>query len=80
MLHTIVLQQHYVAEQTNNRTIFIYSPILANVVQLTPAKPRAAIEKPTVAPTMEWVPEMGSLKNVATMFHTELPAEQMKMH
>lgn len=40
---------------------------------MTPLKPRAHREKPTVAPTMVWVPEMGSLKKVATKFQMELP-------
>lgn len=56
-----------------NLSICHLLPIFPKVVQLTPSKPRAQREKPTVAPTMVWVPEMGSLKKVATRFQMALP-------
>lgn len=46
--------------------------IVPSVVQLRPCVPRATKLKPIVDPTMLWVPEMGSLRNVATSSHTAL--------
>lgn len=52
----------------------LHSPMVPKVDQLMPWVPRATKEKPTVAPTMLCVPEIGSLNHVATISHTALPA------
>ncbi|GFX39919.1 transposable element Tcb1 transposase [Trichonephila clavipes] len=44
-----------------------------NVFQRIPRNPLATQVKPRMAPIILWVPEIGSFKNVATMFHTALP-------
>lgn len=48
-------------------------PIFSSSDHLTPSCPLATSEKPMVAPTMQWVPEMGSFKNEATSCHTADP-------
>jgi hypothetical protein len=51
-----------------------HSPMVPKVDHVMPEVPRATRENPTVAPTMLCVPEMGSLKYVATINHMALPA------
>lgn len=51
-------------------------PIFSNSDHLTPSCPWATSEKPMVAPTMQWVPEMGSFKNEAISCHTADPGEE----
>lgn len=48
-------------------------PIFISSDHLTPSCPFATREKPMVAPTIQWVPEMGSFKNEATSCHTAEP-------
>lgn len=45
-------------------------------IHLTPLGPLATIENPIVAPTMQWVPEMGSFRNEAVSCHTAEPVAQ----
>lgn len=40
---------------------------------LIESQPRSTMEKPIVAPTILCVPDMGILKNVATIFHVDEP-------
>lgn len=47
--------------------------IFSSSDHLTPSCPLATKEKPIVAPTIQWVPEMGSFKNEATSCHTADP-------
>lgn len=48
-------------------------PIFISSDHLTPSCPFATKEKPMVAPTIQWVPEMGSFKKEATSCHTAEP-------
>jgi len=54
--------------------------MVPSVLQVIPPGPRATKENPTVAPTMLWVPEMGSLKYVATISQTALPAANQSLN
>ena len=53
--------------------------MLANFHHWMPLVPRATSEKPTVAPTMLCVPEMGSFKNVATISQMPEPPSAAKL-
>lgn len=48
------------------------STIVPSVPQFKPCMPRATKLNPMVEPTMLWVPEIGSLRNVAANSHTAL--------
>lgn len=50
-------------------------PIRRSSNHLTPCWPLATSEKPIVAPTMQCVPEMGSLRKEAASCHTAEPNE-----
>lgn len=45
-------------------------------IHLTPWEPLATMEKPIVAPTIQWVPEMGNFRNEAVSCHTADPDGQ----
>lgn len=45
-------------------------------IHLTPWGPLATMEKPIVAPTIQWVPEMGNFRNEAVSCHTADPDGQ----
>lgn len=45
-------------------------------IHFTPWEPFATMEKPIVAPTIQWVPEMGNFRNEAVSCHTAEPEGQ----
>lgn len=48
-------------------------PILTSCIHWTPCVPIATRENPIVAPTMQWVPDIGSFKNDAISCQTAEP-------
>lgn len=48
-------------------------PILTSCIHWTPCVPMATRENPIVAPTMQWVPDIGSFKNDAISCQTAEP-------
>ena len=52
-----------------------YWPMVASLTQPMPLTPLTTMEKPRVAPTMLWVPDTGSLKNVATINQIHDPGD-----
>lgn len=56
-----------------------YIPIRRSSSHLTPCCPLATSEKPIVAPTMQCVPEMGSLRKEAASCHTAEPNQNTFM-
>lgn len=48
-------------------------PIPISVDHLRPLAPLATNENPIVAPTIEWVPDIGNRKDVAISNHAALP-------
>lgn len=55
-------------------------PTFSSSDHRTPSCPLATSEKPMVAPTMQWVPEMGSRRKEAASCHTAEPGEGERGH
>lgn len=51
-------------------------PILTSCIHWTPWVPIATRENPIVAPTMQWVPDIGSFKNDAISCQTAEPRKE----
>lgn len=52
-------------------------PILTSCIHCTPCVPIATRENPIVAPTMQWVPDIGSFKNDAISCQTAEPRNKL---
>lgn len=65
-----IVNRHTHRLDSNNPQLL---PILTSCIHCTPLVPMATMEKPMVAPTMQWVPEMGSLRKEAISCQTADP-------
>jgi len=57
----------------------MHLPTIPRTFQLMPLSQRQTREKPTVAPTMLWVADTGSFRNVAPSSNIELPTVTIQL-